>query len=90
MKARMTYEHDNCGLRCHVERRQLSYTRHIPERRAGMERRSGFDRRVNDRRSAKNVLRFRRPNQVSPFPAAVPDFQQQVGPISVLPGHSDA
>jgi hypothetical protein len=33
------------------DRRQFSYTLHIPERRSGMDRRSGFDRRCgSDRR----------------------------------------
>lgn len=36
---------DNGGRRSGVDRRQFSYTDHIPERRAGEDRRSGFDRR---------------------------------------------
>ena len=42
---------DNGGRRSGVDRRQLSYTQHIPERRSGNERRSGLDRRLEQRMS---------------------------------------
>jgi hypothetical protein len=37
---------DNGGRRSGIERRQFSYSEHIPERRSGEYRRSGIDRRV--------------------------------------------
>jgi len=37
---------DNGGRRLGIDRRQFSYTSHIPERRSGKERRSGNDRRL--------------------------------------------
>jgi len=37
---------DNGGRRSGVDRREFSYTSHIPERRSGKERRSGNDRRL--------------------------------------------
>jgi hypothetical protein len=40
---------DNGGRRSGVDRRQYSYTLHIPERRSGLERRSGKDRRKKHR-----------------------------------------
>ena len=40
---------DNGGRRTGIDRRQFSYTAHIPERRSGKERRSGLDRRVKQR-----------------------------------------
>ena len=40
---------DNGGRRIGIDRRQFSYTVHIPERRSGKERRSGFDRRLKPR-----------------------------------------
>ena len=40
---------DNCGRRSGFDRREFSYTAHIPERRSGKERRSGFDRRLKPR-----------------------------------------
>ena len=40
---------DNGGRRSGIDRRQFSYTAHIPERRSGRERRSGFDRRLKQR-----------------------------------------
>ena len=43
--------HDNGGGRLRVDRRQFSYTLHIPERRSGKERRSGLDRRQKPRTS---------------------------------------
>ena len=42
---------DNGGRRSGIDRRQLSYTAHIPERRSGKERRSGLDRRLDQRMS---------------------------------------
>jgi hypothetical protein len=42
---------DNGGRRLGVERRQISYSDHIPERRSGIDRRRGKDRR----RCGKNV-----------------------------------
>jgi len=36
---------DNGGRRCGGNRRNYSYTLHIPERRSGQDRRSGTDRR---------------------------------------------
>ena len=42
---------DNGARRSGIERRQLSYTAHIPERRSGKERRSGLDRRLDQRMS---------------------------------------
>jgi hypothetical protein len=41
---------DNGGRRMGIERRQFSYTLHIPERRS-KERRSGLDRRLKPRKS---------------------------------------
>jgi hypothetical protein len=40
---------DNGGRRSGIDRRQLTYTAHIPERRSGKERRSGLDRRLEQR-----------------------------------------
>ena len=52
------FQKDRGGRRSGIDRRQLSYTVHIPERRCGDERRSGKDRRksmhasvTSDRRS---------------------------------------
>jgi len=46
---------DNGGRRSGVDRRQFSYTDHIPERRAGEDRRSRADRRCGeDRRTVNN------------------------------------
>ena len=42
---------DNCGRRSGIDRREFSYTAHIPERRSGKERRSGVDRRSEPRTS---------------------------------------
>jgi hypothetical protein len=42
---------DNGGRRSGIDRGQLSYTAHIPERRSGKERRSGYDRRLEQRMS---------------------------------------
>jgi len=43
------FDKDNGGRRLGIDRRQFSYTMHIPERRSGKERRSGFDRRIKPR-----------------------------------------
>ena len=43
------FDKDNGGRRLGSDRRQFSYTMHIPERRSGKERRSGFDRRLKPR-----------------------------------------
>ncbi len=40
---------DNGGRRSGVERRQFTYTVHVPERRAGEDRRCGNDRRNGTR-----------------------------------------
>ena len=37
---------DNGGRRTGVDRRQFSYSIHVPERRSGEDRRSGVDRRA--------------------------------------------
>jgi len=42
---------DNGGRGLGVNRRQFSYTLHIPERRSGKERKSGLDRRIKPRTS---------------------------------------
>ena len=45
---------DNGGRRSGVDRRQFSYTDHIPERRAGEDRRSKGDRRCGEDRRNGN------------------------------------
>ena len=45
---------DNGGRRSGVDRRQFSYTGHIPERRAGEDRRSRVDRRYGEDRRNGN------------------------------------
>ena len=40
---------DNGGRRSGIDRRQFSYSGHVPERRSGKERRSGRDRRKEPR-----------------------------------------
>jgi hypothetical protein len=42
---------DNGGRRSGIERREFSYTQHIPEQRSGKDRRSGNDRRLKPRTS---------------------------------------
>lgn len=42
---------DNGGRRKNNDRRQFSYTCHIPERRKGLDRRAGKDRREDNRYS---------------------------------------
>jgi hypothetical protein len=42
---------DNGGRRSGIERREISYDSHIPERRSGKDRRSGLDRRLKPRTS---------------------------------------
>jgi hypothetical protein len=44
---------DNGGRRSGGDRRNYSYTLHIPERRNGMDRRSGDDRRKIQRKKTK-------------------------------------
>jgi hypothetical protein len=44
---------DNGGRRSGGDRRNYSYTLHIPERRSGKDRRSGADRRMKSRIKAK-------------------------------------
>ena len=44
---------NNSDRRCELERRQYSYSSHIPERRSGKDRRSGEDRRSNIERRLK-------------------------------------
>ena len=48
---------DNGGRRSGIDRRQFSFTQHIPERRSGKERRSGLDRRLEQRMSEYFSLR---------------------------------
>ena len=56
IKAMATLIIDNGGRRLGVDRRQFSYTNHIPDRRRGNDRRTGLDRRDNiDRRSRKVI-----------------------------------
>ena len=43
------FDKDNGGRRLRIDRRQFSYTMHIPERRSGKERRNGLDRRQKPR-----------------------------------------
>ena len=45
---------DNGGRRSGIDRRQFSYTGHIPERRAGEERRNRLDRRCGEDRRNGN------------------------------------
>jgi hypothetical protein len=46
---------DNGGRRLDIDRRQFSYTDHIPDRRSGQERRSAMDRRSGlDQRSGED------------------------------------
>lgn len=48
---------DNGGRRLGVDRRQFSYTDHIPDKRLGDDRRTGLDRREEiDRRSGKVII----------------------------------
>ena len=42
---------DNRGWRSGFDRREFTYTSHVPERRSGNERRSGLDRRLQPRTS---------------------------------------
>ncbi len=45
---------DNGGRRSGGDRRNYSYTLHIPERRKGKDRRSGYDRRESPRARANS------------------------------------
>lgn len=47
---------DNGGRRIGMDRRQYSYTGHIPERRVNPDRRSGVDRRSGQERRKKTAL----------------------------------
>ena len=48
---------DNGGRRLGVDRRQFSYTNHIPDRRRGYDRRTGLDRRnYTDRRNGEVII----------------------------------
>ena len=44
---------DRGGRRLCKDRREFSFTAHIPERRTGRDRRSGLDRRILDRSSPR-------------------------------------
>ncbi|OQY13271.1 MAG: hypothetical protein B6I30_03240 [Desulfobacteraceae bacterium 4572_187] len=49
---------DNGGRRIGVDRRQFSYTNHIPDRRRGHDRRTGLDRRSRvDRRNGEIIIK---------------------------------
>ena len=46
---------DNGGRRLNIDRRQFSYTNHIPDRRSSKDRRSSMDRRsVREQRSGQD------------------------------------
>jgi hypothetical protein len=51
---------DNGGRRSGIDRRQFSYSDHIPERRSGQERRSGPDRRTGLERRSHMDLSLRK------------------------------
>ena len=42
---------DNGGRRSGIDRREFSYSEHIPERRSVKDRRSGIDRRINNNKN---------------------------------------
>jgi hypothetical protein len=49
---------DNGGRRLGIDRRQFSYTNHIPDRRRGHDRRTGLDRRARvDRRNGEIIIK---------------------------------
>ena len=49
---------DNGGRRLGIDRRQFSYTDHVPDRRRGHDRRSGRDRRFHiDRRNGEGIIK---------------------------------
>ena len=49
---------DNGGRRLGVDRRQFSYTNHIPDRRRGNDRRTGLDRRDHiNRRNGEVIIK---------------------------------
>ncbi len=49
---------DNGGRRLGVDRRQFSYTNHIPDRRRGHDRRIGLDRRDHiNRRNGEVIIK---------------------------------
>ena len=47
---------DNGGRRSGIDRRQFSYSGHMPERRSGEDRRSGGDRRQSPRMGADHIV----------------------------------
>jgi len=47
---------DNGGRRKDSDRRQFTYTFHIPERRSGVDRRTGKDRRESIRKEDNNLV----------------------------------
>jgi hypothetical protein len=52
---------DNGGRRSGIDRREFSYSEHIPERRSVSDRRSGIDRRIYNNENkgkteSKNIL----------------------------------
>jgi hypothetical protein len=53
---------NNGGRRKKIERRQFSYTVHIPERRSGVDRRSPEDRRRSSRNEEDELLASRQEN----------------------------
>lgn len=56
---------DNCGRREGIERRQFSYSIHVPERRSGRDRRNGKDRRdelVTIREKIERRICFKKDN----------------------------
>jgi hypothetical protein len=54
------FNKDNGGRRSGIERRQFSYSRHIPERRRSEDRRTGPDRRsdINGRMETERRAAF--------------------------------
>lgn len=44
---------DNGGRRSGIDRREFSYSEHIPERRSVKDRRSGIDRRINNKNKGR-------------------------------------
>ena len=51
---------DYCSRRLGIERRQFSYTMHIPERRSGKDRRSGNNRKPKTEIKINNRKHFNR------------------------------
>jgi hypothetical protein len=50
-------KHDNHGRRSGIERREIMYDFHVPERRSGGDRRAGPDRRHKDRKTFFDRIR---------------------------------